>query len=144
MVLNLKKGTGFHLNGSTGEVYKGQIATIDPEVSGDFGELMAMADKYSTMHVRTNADTPKDATVARDFGAKGIGLTRTEHMFFEGDKIIAMREMILAEDEAGRREALEKLLPIQRKDFEGYLRSHAGSSRNCSFTGSTFARIRTT
>jgi pyruvate,orthophosphate dikinase len=114
-----KEGDWISLNGSTGEVYKGQIATIDPEVSGDFGELMAMADKYSTMHVRTNADTPKDATVARDFGAKGIGLTRTEHMFFEGDKIIAMREMILAEDEAGRREALEKLLPIQRKDFEG-------------------------
>jgi pyruvate,orthophosphate dikinase len=117
--VEFKEGDWISLNGTTGEVYNGQIATIDPEVSGDFGDLMAMADKYSTMDVRTNADTPKDATVARDFGAKGIGLTRTEHMFFEGEKIIAMREMILAEDEAGRRKALDKLLPIQRKDFEG-------------------------
>ena len=117
--VEFKEGDWISLNGTTGEVYKGKIDTIDPEVSGDFGELMAMADKYARMYVRTNADTPKDARVARDFGAKGIGLTRTEHMFFEGEKIIAMREMILAEDEAGRRIALEKLLPIQRKDFEG-------------------------
>lgn len=116
---SFREGDWISLNGSTGEVYSGKIKTIDPEVSGDFGELMKLADKYSTMSVRTNADTPKDALKAREFGAKGIGLTRTEHMFFEGEKIIAMREMILAEDETGRRKALEKLLPMQRKDFEG-------------------------
>ena len=114
-----KEGDYVSLNGSTGEVYDGKIETIDPELSGDFGKLMELADKYARMSVRTNADTPHDATVARNFGAKGIGLTRTEHMFFEGEKIIAMREMILAEDEEGRRAALDRLLPIQRKDFEG-------------------------
>ena len=114
-----KEGAWISLNGSTGEVYEGKIETIDPELSGDFGKIMNLADKYARMKVRTNADTPKDAKVARDFGALGIGLTRTEHMFFEGDRIKAMREMILAEDEAGRRKALEKLLPIQREDFEG-------------------------
>ncbi|HAW58122.1 MAG TPA: pyruvate, phosphate dikinase, partial [Bacteroidales bacterium] len=114
-----KEGDWISLNGSTGEVYKGKIATRDPELSGDFGELMRLADKYSRMYVRTNADTPRDAAVARNFGAKGIGLCRTEHMFFGGEKIKAMREMILADDEAGRRKALDKLLPIQREDFEG-------------------------
>jgi len=114
-----KEGAWISLNGSTGEVYEGKIETIDPELSGDFGKIMNLADKYARMKVRTNADTPKDAKVARDFGALGIGLTRTEHMFFEGERIKAMREMILAEDEAGRRKALEKLLPIQREDFEG-------------------------
>ena len=113
------EGDWISLNGTTGEVYEGKIQTIDPEVSGDFDEIMNLADKYSRMAVRTNADTPHDSTVARNFGAQGIGLTRTEHMFFEGDRIIAMREMILADDEAGRREALKKLLPIQRADFEG-------------------------
>ncbi len=113
------EGDWISLNGSTGEVYEGSIKTIDPELSGDFGHLMELADKYSRMYVRTNADTPKDSKVARDFGAKGIGLCRTEHMFFEGEKIIAMREMILSEDLAGREQALAKLLPIQQKDFEG-------------------------
>lgn len=97
----------------------GKIETQDPKLSGDFEKLMKLADKYTKMKVRTNADTPKDATVARNFGAQGIGLTRTEHMFFEGDRIKAMREMILADDEAGRRKALDKLLPMQRSDFEG-------------------------
>jgi pyruvate,orthophosphate dikinase len=113
------EGDWISLNGSTGEVYNGKIATIDPELSGYFGELMTLADKYATMLVRTNADTPHDSEVARNFGAQGIGLCRTEHMFFEGDRIKAMREMILASDEAGRRKGLEKLLPIQREDFEG-------------------------
>ncbi len=121
-----KEGDFVSLNGSTGEVYEGKIETIDPELSGDFGKLMELADKYARMSVRTNADTPHDATVARNFGAKGIGLTRTEHMFFEGEKIVAMREMILAEDEKGRREALDKLLPIQRKDFEGIFEAMHG------------------
>ena len=113
------EGDWISLNGTSGEVYKGKIKTIDPELSGYFGKLMELADKYTRMNVRTNADTPHDADVARKFGAQGIGLCRTEHMFFEGDRIIAMREMILAEDEAGRIEALKKLLPIQREDFEG-------------------------
>ncbi len=117
--ITFKEGDWISLNGTTGEVYKGKINTIEPKLSGEFAELMALADKQSRMYVRTNADTPKDAAVARDFGAKGIGLCRTEHMFFEDEKIIAMREMILAEDEAGRRKALDKLLPIQRTDFEG-------------------------
>jgi len=117
--VTLNEGDWISLNGSTGKVYKGMIATVDPELSGDFGKIMDLAGKYATMKVRTNADTPKDAKIARDFGAVGIGLTRTEHMFFEGSRIKAMREMILAEDEAGRRKALEKLLPIQREDFEG-------------------------
>lgn len=114
-----KEGDWISLNGSTGEVYEGRTKTIDPALSGDFGKLMDMADQFSKMVVRTNADTPHDATVARNFGATGIGLTRTEHMFFEGIRIRAMREMILADDEAGRRKALDKLLPIQREDFEG-------------------------
>ncbi|MEJ2593629.1 MAG: pyruvate, phosphate dikinase [bacterium] len=114
-----KEGDFISLNGSTGEVYDGKIATMEPELSGDFGKLMTLADKKAKLLVRTNADTPHDAQVARDFGAQGIGLCRTEHMFFGDEKIIAMREMILAEDEAGRRKALEKLLPIQRTDFEG-------------------------
>ena len=122
----LKEGDWISLNGSTGEVYEGKIATIDPEMSGDFGELMKLADKYATMKVRTNADTPHDSTVARNFGAQGIGLCRTEHMFFEGDRIKPMREMILAADEAGRRKALVKLLPIQRKDFEGIFEAMKG------------------
>jgi len=113
------EGDWISLNGTTGEVYDGKIATIDPELSGNFGELMDLADKYATMLVRTNADSPHDSEVARNFGAQGIGLCRTEHMFFEGDRIKAMREMILASDEAGRREGLDKLLPIQREDFEG-------------------------
>jgi len=114
-----KEGGWISLNGSTGEVYDGKIATIDPEISDYFEKLMKLADKHSRMYVRTNADSPHDSEVARSFGAKGIGLCRTEHMFFEGDRIIAMREMILADDEAGRRAALDKLLPIQRSDFEG-------------------------
>jgi len=121
-----KEGDFISLNGSTGEVYDGKIATIDPELSGDFGKLMILADKYTRMSVRTNADTPKDAQIARNFGAKGIGLTRTEHMFFEGERIKAMREMILADDVAGREKALDKLLPMQRSDFEGIFEAMAG------------------
>jgi len=121
-----KEGDWISLNGSTGEVYEGKIATIDPELSGDFGKILELAEKYTRMDVRTNADTPHDAKVAREFGAKGIGLTRTEHMFFEGERIIAMREMILAENEEKRRKALDKLLPYQRADFEGILEAMEG------------------
>ncbi|NWJ50022.1 MAG: pyruvate, phosphate dikinase [Bacteroidetes bacterium] len=120
------EGDFISLNGSTGEVYEGKITTMSPELSGYFGELMTLSDKYSRMYVRTNADTPHDAAVARKFGAQGIGLCRTEHMFFEGEKIFAMREMILADDEAGRRKALAKLLPIQRQDFEGIFEAMDG------------------
>ena len=122
----LKEGDWISLNGSTGEVYEGKVGTMEATVSGDFSELMSLADKYATMYVRTNADSPKDTLVAREFGAKGIGLCRTEHMFFEGDRIKSMREMILASDEAGRRVALDKLLPIQREDFEGIFEAMAG------------------
>ncbi len=114
-----KEGDWISLNGSTGEVYDGQIATQKPELSGDFSELMTLADKFTKMNVRTNADSPKDAKIAREFGAQGIGLCRTEHMFFEGERIKAVREMILSNDETGRRKALAKILPYQREDFEG-------------------------
>lgn len=121
-----KEGDWISLNGSTGDVYDGKVTTKDAEVSGDFAEIMNLADKFTKMDVRTNADTPHDAQVARNFGAKGIGLCRTEHMFFEGVRIKAMREMILAKDEAGRREALKKLLPMQRGDFEGIFEAMDG------------------
>jgi pyruvate,orthophosphate dikinase len=107
-------------------VYDGRIATCDPELSGDFGRLMALADRHRRLEVRANADTPADARAARSFGATGIGLCRTEHMFFEGERIVAMREMILADDEAGRRQALARLLPIQRADFEAMFREMSG------------------
>ena len=115
----LKEGDYISINGSTGDIYEGRVATKEAELSGDFSEVMTLADKYARMKVRTNADTPNDALVARRFGAKGIGLCRTEHMFFEGEKIKAMREMILAENEEGRRKALAKILPYQEADFEG-------------------------
>lgn len=121
-----KEGDWISLNGSTGEVYDGKVATMDAELSGDFGTLMSLAKKYAHMKVRANADTPTDAKVAFGFGAEGIGLCRTEHMFFEGDRIKIVREMILADDEAGRRVALAKLLPIQRGDFEGIFKAMGG------------------
>ncbi|HIW10347.1 MAG TPA: pyruvate, phosphate dikinase [Candidatus Rikenella faecigallinarum] len=114
-----KEGDWISLNGSTGEVYEGKVATQAADLSGDFGKLMTLADKYAHLKVRANADTSRDAKQAFMFGAQGIGLCRTEHMFFEGDRIKAVREMILADDEQGRRKALAKLLPIQRGDFEG-------------------------
>jgi pyruvate,orthophosphate dikinase len=121
-----KEGDWISLNGSTGEVYEGKVSTMDASVSGDFAEIMTLADKYSKMDVRTNADTPHDAEVARNFGAKGIGLCRTEHMFFEGERIKSMREMILSKTEMGRRAALKKLLPMQRSDFEGIFEAMDG------------------
>ncbi len=117
-----KEGDFISLNGSTGQVFAGEIPTKAAELSGDFKELMDLCDKYTKMEVRTNADTPHDAQVARDFGAKGIGLTRTEHMFFDGQKILAMREMILADSVEGREKALAKLLPYQKNDFYGILK----------------------
>ncbi len=120
------EGDWISLNGSTGEVYDGQVPTTEPELDGDFGAIMNLADKYTKTLVRTNADSPRDAKQARHFGAQGIGLCRTEHMFFEGDRIKAMREMILASDEEGRRTALAKLLPMQRGDFEGIFEAMDG------------------
>ena len=120
------EGDWISLDGSTGEIFSGQVPTQNAELSGDFGELMKMADKFRRLEIRANADTPGEAEVARRFGATGIGLCRTEHMFFEGDRIIAVREMILADDEAGRRKALAKLLPMQRGDFEGLFREMSG------------------
>lgn len=122
----IKEGDYISLNGSTGDALLGSIATSSATIDADFEEMLALADKNAVLKVRTNADTPHDSQVARNFGAQGIGLCRTEHMFFEGEKIVAMREMILADDEAGRRAALAKLLPIQRKDFEGIFEAMQG------------------
>jgi pyruvate, orthophosphate dikinase len=114
------------IDGSTGEVMVGEIATQEPKLSGDFATVMNWADKYRTLKVRTNADTPADAKRAREFGAEGIGLCRTEHMFFEGDRIVAMRAMILADNLADRKKALKNLLPLQRKDFIGLFTAMKG------------------
>jgi len=122
----VKKGDEITIDGSTGEVYLGRLPTIPPQMTGDFGVFMKWVDEIRKLGVRTNADTPKDAKLARDFGAQGIGLTRTEHMFFEADRIAAVREMILADDEAGRRKALKKILPFQKKDFLGILKAMEG------------------
>ncbi|MBP1637928.1 MAG: pyruvate phosphate dikinase [Bacteroidetes bacterium] len=124
--LTIKEGDYISLNGSTGDIFFGKVATTEAELDADFAELMTLSDKYTRMTVRTNADTPYDAQVARKFGATGIGLCRTEHMFFEGEKIKAMREMILAENEAGRRVALAKILPYQEADFEGIFTAMEG------------------
>jgi len=120
------EGDWISLNGSTGNIIEGKVATIEPELSGEFAEIMELSDKFATMQVRTNADSPKDAKVAVKFGAQGIGLTRTEHMFFDVDRIKAMREMILADTVKGRKEALNELLPMQREDFEGIFEAMAG------------------
>ena len=124
--VKLKEGDFISINGTTGQVYVGEVETKAAELSGDFAELMDLCDKYTKLRVRTNADTPHDAAIARSFGAVGIGLCRTEHMFFEGEKIKAMREMILAEDAAGRKKALEKILPYQKADFKGIFKAMAG------------------
>lgn len=122
----VREGEFISLNGSTGEVYLGQVKTVEPELSGSFARLMSHADRIRRLKVRTNADTPHDSQVARKYGAEGIGLCRTEHMFFEGDRILAMREMILAETVEGRERALAKLLPMQRQDFEGIFKAMDG------------------
>ena len=124
--VDLKKGDVITIDGGTGQVLTGAVAMVKPEVSGDFATLMAWADGVRRMKIRANAETPLDARTARSFGAEGIGLCRTEHMFFEGDRIVAMREMILAEDEEGRRKALAKLLPMQRSDFASIFEIMAG------------------
>lgn len=129
IVINGKKFTAkdvLSIDGSTGEVFAGQMGTVEPKLSADFKKVMTLSDKYRTMNVRTNADSPADSVRARGFGAEGIGLCRTEHMFFEGDRILAMREMILAETKSAREAALKKLLPYQRKDFEGIFKAMKG------------------
>ncbi|AKH41549.1 Pyruvate, phosphate dikinase [Croceibacterium atlanticum] len=122
----LKEGDTITLDGATGEVMYGEVPTIEPELAGDFATLMEWADRHRRMNVRTNAETPADCRMARQFGAEGIGLCRTEHMFFDAGRISAVREMILAENEAGRRKALEKLLPEQRSDFVEIFTTMAG------------------
>ncbi len=124
--LLIKRGDEITLDGSTGEVILGVVPKIQPEVSGDFATLMTWVDQFRRLQVRTNADTPRDAQVARDFGAQGIGLCRTEHMFFEGDRIQTVREMILAADLEGRKRALDKILPMQKSDFVGLFRVMKG------------------
>ena len=122
----LKEGDAITLDGAAGQVMLGIVPTVEPELVGDFGVLMVWADKLRRMKVRTNAETPADCRMARQFGAEGIGLCRTEHMFFEASRISLVRQMILAEDEAGRRRALEKLLPEQRADFTAIFEVMAG------------------
>jgi len=124
--MTLKAGDAITLDGATGQIMLGVVPTIQPELSGEFAELMAWADSVRTLKVRTNAETPADAAQARKFGAEGIGLCRTEHMFFEGDRIVAVRQMILADDEKGRRAALDKIEPMQRQDFIGLFDIMAG------------------
>jgi pyruvate,orthophosphate dikinase len=122
----VREGDTVTIDGSTGEVMAGEVATIQPELAGDFGTLMEWADAVRRLKVRANAETPADCQVARDFGAEGVGLCRTEHMFFEASRITAVRQMILAEDERGRRAALERLLPEQRSDFAAIFEVMAG------------------
>ncbi|MFC1582997.1 pyruvate, phosphate dikinase, partial [Planctomycetota bacterium] len=129
----IKQGDWISLNGSTGIVYLGKVGTTDPKLTGPFGQIMKLADKYRKLGVRTNADTPFDTKVAVKFGAEGIGLTRTEHMFFEGKRIVSMRKMILAEDEKGRKAALKELLPLQRKDFIGIFKALKGKPATIRF-----------
>lgn len=124
--LILKEGDYISLDGTAGKVYEGSIATKEAELSAQFGELMAICDKYTRMHVRANADTPADASRALSFGATGVGLCRTEHMFFDDKRILAMREMILSKDEKGRKVALNKMLPYQQADFKGILKAMHG------------------
>ena len=107
------------IDGTTGDVMVGSVPTMHPELGGDFSQIMEWSDNHRTLGIRTNADSPADSKRAREFGAQGIGLCRTEHMFFEGDRIVAVREMILSSTEEDRRKALAKLLPIQREDFVG-------------------------
>lgn len=121
-----REGAWISLNGSTGDVYEGKIKTKDAELSDDFGTIMKLADKYKRLGIRTNAETERECKVALKFGAEGIGLCRTEHMFLEGERLVGIREMILAHDEAGRRKALDKLLPVHRQDFKDVFRSMAG------------------
>ncbi len=128
--VTLKEGDLITIDGSTGQVIKGRVAMRQPELTGDFAALMEWADGLRRMKVRTNADTPNDAAQARKFGAEGIGLCRTEHMFFDATRIMAMREMIVASDASGRRAALAKILPMQRQDFIEHLRNHGWPARH--------------
>lgn len=121
-----REGDPISLDGSTGNIYDGIIPTVDATIGGEFGRIMAWADEYRTMNVRTNADTPKDAAKAIELGAQGIGLCRTEHMFFEADRIAAFREMICADTLEERENALDKILPMQQKDFEGLFKACKG------------------
>jgi len=124
--ITLKEGDFISLDGGTGEVFQGEIKLVEPEMSGNFATIMKWADEFRKLGVRANADTPKDAKIAKNFGAEGIGLTRTEHMFFEGERIKAVREMILSENEEGRKKALAKLLPYQKEDFIGLFEAMNG------------------
>ena len=124
--VTVKTGEFITLDGGTGEIMQGVVPTVQPELSGDFAQLMEWADEVRTLGIRTNAETPADAEQARKFGAEGIGLCRTEHMFFEGDRIVAVREMILADDEKTRRKALAKIQPMQRQDFVNLFEIMAG------------------
>ena len=139
--LKVQRGDFITLDGSTGDVMLGEAKLIQPELSGDFPQLMTWADKCRKIGVRANADTPKDAKVTKPFGGEGIGLCRTEHMFFEGDRIDAVREMILADDLEGRKKALAKLLPMQKQDFKGHPGDHGEPARDHPHPGPAAARV---
>ena len=139
--ITLKKGDIITIDGGTGHLYEGAVPTVSAALAGEFGELMGWADAVRTMKVRANADTPLDARTARAFGAEGIGLCRTEHMFFEEERIMAVREMILADDVAGRAAALAKLLPFQREDFVGNLPGDARAAGDHPPARSALARV---
>ena len=137
----MRKGDVITIDGGNGQVLKGAVPMLQPELSGDFAAIMDWADAIRRMKVRTNAETPADARMARSFGAEGIGLCRTEHMFFDGDRIVAMREMILADTEKDRRAALAKLLPMQRSDFHRTVRDHGRPAGDDPPARSAAARI---
>ena len=115
--IEIKEGEVITIDGSTGRIISGSVATVKPEISGDFSKLMSWADSFRKLNIRTNSETPKDTKTAKDFGAEGIGLCRTEHMFFDEERILSVREMILSKTKEDRAKALEKLLPHQKKDF---------------------------
>ena len=127
----VKAGDIVTVDGATGQVFAGSVEMIQPELSGDFAKIMAWADEARTLGIRTNAETPLDVQTAIDFGAEGIGLCRTEHMFFESDRLANFRQMILAEDQVGRELALEKILPVQRDDFAAIFRIMGGLPCTC-------------
>ena len=137
----IKEGAWISMDGTKGEVYLGQVPKVEPKLTGDFGTFMKWADEIRVLKVRTNADTPHDSGVARAFGAQGIGLCRTEHMFFEGERISAVRQMILSEDLEGRKKALAKILPMQREDFVGIFRAMAGLPVTHPHPGPALARV---
>ena len=124
--MEIKEGEVITIDGSTGRIISGSVATVKPEISGDFSKLMSWADRFRKLNIRTNSETPKDTKTAKDFGAEGIGLCRTEHMFFDEERILSVRQMILSKSREDRDSALEKLLPHQKEDFKKIFKVMSG------------------